>query len=134
MIRSQAIAEAAGYRDQKPGLLGQCGGDAMMGPAGGLGGGGLTGFEQFVHYDPADKESVKAVVEHLHNAKSDATSHGFPPGKEDLYLKIAMTDEQLRQQCVRSSQPVVFNIQQKIKELLDPNDIGDRLYSCLPSS
>jgi len=70
------------------------------------------------------KQSVKAVVEHLHNAKSDATSHGFPPGKEDLYLKIAMTDEQLRQQCVRSSQPVVFHIQQKIKELLDPNSFN----------
>jgi len=133
VIQYQAIAEAAGYRDQKSGLLGQCGGDAMMGPASGVGGGGLTGFEQFVHYDPADKESVKAIVEHLHNAKTDATSHGFPPGKEDLYLKIGMTDDQLHQQYVNSGQPIVFHLQQKIKELLDPNSIGDRLYSCLPA-
>jgi glycolate oxidase len=132
MIQYQPIAEAGGYRDQKSGLLVQCGGDSMMGPGSNMGGGGSCGFEQFIQYDPADKESVKAGVKHMHDAKKDAIEHGIPPGKEDLYLKIAMTDEQLHQEYAHSSQPLVFHLQRKIKELLDPNEIGDRLYTWLP--
>jgi glycolate oxidase len=132
MIQYQPLAEAGAARDQKSGLLVQCGGDSMMGPGSSVGGGGACGFEQFIHYDPSDKESVKAAIKHMLDAKKDAHEHGLPSGKEDLYLKIAMTDEQLHQQYANSSQPIVFHLQRKIKELLDPNDIGDRLYTWLP--
>ena len=131
-IRVQPMAEARLDRDQKSGLLVQCGGDSTMGSGSSIGGGGRTALEQMVSYDPADKESVKAVVKHMHDASKDAIEHGFPPGKEGLYIRMAMTDEQLHQQYTKSSQPIVFHLQRKIKELLDPNDIGDRMYAWLP--
>jgi hypothetical protein len=63
-----------------------------MGTGSALGGGGHFGFELFIFYDPADKESVYAM----------------------------------------GPQPLVFHLQRRIKELLDPNDIGDRMYTWLP--
>jgi hypothetical protein len=43
-----------------------------------------------------------------------------------------MTDEELHERFAKSNQPLLFHFQRKIKELLDPNDIGDRLYTYLP--
>ena len=126
------VAKKRLEEDEKTGLVAQAGGDSMMGTVGGIGGGGVCGFEQFVSYDPADKESVKAAVRHMHDTRKDEVKHGIAPGKEDSYLKVAMTDEQLQEQYAASSQPIVFHLQRKIKDMLDPNDIGDRLYSWLP--
>ena len=131
-IQYRPVAEEGMYRDQQSGLLVQSGGDSMMGSGSAIGGGGHTGLEQFVSYDPSNKDSVKAVVKHMHDATKDAVEHGFPPGHETPFLQMAMTDGQLHQQFAKSSQPIVFHLQRKIKELLDPNDIGDRLYTWLP--
>jgi glycolate oxidase len=131
-VQYRSIAEIGGYKDQNSGMLVQCGGDSMMGPGSSTAGGGSCGFEQFAHYDPADKGSVKGVVEHMHGARSDAIENGIPPGKENLYLQVAMTDEQLHEEYAGARQPVIFHLQWKIKELLDPNDIGDRMYGYLP--
>ena len=104
----------------------------MMGSGGSIGGGGVTGFEQFVGYDPASKESIKAVIQHMHNATRDAVAHGFAPGHETPFLQIGMTDAELQQKYAASSQPLLFQFQGKIKKMLDPNDVGDRLYTTLP--
>ncbi len=127
------IASAGLERDAASGLLVQCGGDAMMGSGSGFPGGGGTGLEQFVSYDPNDRESTKAAVRHMENAVRDATSYGFPPGKEALYLELSKTDEQVWASLAAANQPAVFEFQRKIKEALDPNNIGDRLYSTLPA-
>ena len=127
------VAQKRLETDQESGLIVKAGGDAMMGSGSGAGGGGGScGLEQFCCYDPADKESVKAVLRHMHDSRKDEIELGFLAGKEDSYLKMAMTDEQLHQQYASSSQPILFHLQRKIKELLDPNDIGDRLYAWLP--
>ena len=57
--------------------------------------GGATGLEQFVSYDPADLESTKAGIRHMEDAVKDAAVHGFPPGKEFIYLQIGWTDEEI---------------------------------------
>ncbi|MBN1190603.1 MAG: FAD-binding oxidoreductase [Dehalococcoidales bacterium] len=132
VIQYRPVAEAGLYRDSESGLLVQCGGDSMMGSGSATGGGGNTGFEQFVSYDPANEESISAVIEHMHNATRDAVQHGFAPGHETPFLQIGMTDEQLHDQFARSSQPLIYHLQREIKQLLDPNDVGDRLYSWLP--
>ncbi|MFC1860801.1 hypothetical protein ACFLYL_00770 [Chloroflexota bacterium] len=132
VIGYRPVAEAGLYRDAESGLLVQSGGDSMMGSGSAIGGGGTTGFEQFVSYDPSQKESIKAVIKHMHDATKDAVENGFPPGHETPFLQMAMTDKQLHQGFARSSQPVVFKLQGKIKEFLDPNDIGDRMYTSLP--
>jgi glycolate oxidase len=132
VIRYQPVAQAGLDRDQKSGLLAQVGGDSMMGSGSGIGGGGRTAFEQMISYDPADKKSVKAAIRHMHDASKDAIEHGFPPGKEGAYIRVAMIDEQLHQHYAKSGQPIVFHLQRKIKNLLDPNGTGDRLYAWLP--
>ena len=132
VIQYRPVAETGLYRDQASGLLAQTGGDSMMGSGSSIGGGGITGFEQFVSYDPSDKESIKAVIKHMQDSVKDAGEHGFPGGHAAPFLQIGMTDEELHAQYAKSSQPVLFHFQRKIKELLDPNDIGDRLYASLP--
>jgi len=68
----------------------------------------------------------------MHNATSDAVAHGFPPGHETPFLQIGMTDQELFQRYSSASQPLIFQLQWQIKQMLDPNDIGDRLYTYLP--
>lgn len=134
MIKYQKIAQAGFYRDQESGLLVKSGGDSMMGSGGSDGGGGNCGLEQFCHYDPANKESVKAAIRHMQDAKKEAIENGFPPGKENQYLQVAMTDEELHREFAHSKQPLVYQLQWEIKKVLDPNDVGDRLYEYLPES
>ncbi len=132
VIRYREVAEKGLYRDAASGLLAQAGGDSMMGSGSSIGGGGITGFEQFVSYDPFQKESVEAVIKHMQDSIKEAAEHGFPGGHAVPFLQIGMTDEQLHRGYTQSSQPVLFHLQRQIKELLDPNDIGDRLYAYLP--
>lgn len=132
MIRYQPVIYETGNRSQKSGLLVQSGSDTSVGAASGLGGGGITGFEQMNYYDPAEKESVKALIKHIEDESREAIKKGFSPGKETWYLALKKTDEELYQQYARSNQPISFRLQGKIKQLIDPNDIGDSLYSCLP--
>ncbi len=68
----------------------------------------------------------------MHNATRDAVANGFAPGHETPFLQIGMTDEQLHNQFAKSSQPLIYHLQREIKRLLDPNDVGDRLYTYLP--
>jgi hypothetical protein len=132
VIKYRPVAEAGLYRDSASGLLVQSGGDSMMGSGSSIGGGGHTGFEQFVSYDPAYKMSIKAAIEHMHNATRDAVQNGFAPGHETPFLQIGMTDDQLHNGFAKSNQPLIYHLQREIKQLLDPNDVGDRLYTWMP--
>jgi len=127
----QPIAAAQLARDQKSGLLVQSGGDALMGCGSGVAGGGHMALEQFVCYDPADHDSVDTVIKDMHGATADAVAHGYPPGKEALYLSVGMKDEDLYAARRRAPQPF-FRYQWKIKQAFDPNDVGDRMYMTLP--
>jgi glycolate oxidase len=133
VVQYHPIEVAGGYRDQKSDLLVQCGGDSTMGTGSALGGGGHFGFELFIFYDPADKESVRAGTKHMEDSKKDATSHGIAPGKGSAFLDVGRTDEELYQTYGMAPQPLIFHLQRRIKELLDPNDIGDRMYTWLPA-
>jgi hypothetical protein len=122
------------YRDSEKGLLVQCGGDALMGCGSTIAGGGWSGLEQFVSYDPADRESIKAGTKHMEDAIVDAVSNGFPAGKEAIYLTLGYKDEKIWDILSKTPQPIIFHFQRKIKEAFDPNDIGDRNYPTLPES
>jgi glycolate oxidase len=127
------IAIAGLARDAKGGQLVQCGGDALMGCGSGLSGGGAMGFEQFVSYDPADNASNAAAIKHMEDAVKDAVTAGYPPGKEFIYLQVGWSDEKIHEALRQMKQPLVFLYQSKIKEMFDPNNIGDRMYTILPS-
>jgi FAD/FMN-containing dehydrogenase len=132
-VKGYVPAAVAGLeRDAAGGLLVQCGGDAMMGSGSGIPGGGATGLEQFVSYDPTDLESIKAGARHMEDAVKDAAAIGYPPGKEFMYLQMGWTDEQVWDALARSQQPLAFRFQRQIKDAFDPNDVGDRMYPTLP--
>ncbi|MGA3128132.1 MAG: FAD-binding oxidoreductase [Candidatus Korobacteraceae bacterium] len=130
--RYAPIAAAGLARDQKSHMLVECGGDALMGAGSTIAGGGFTGLEQFVSYDPSDNGSVDACIKHMEDAVVDATSHGFPPGKEFLYMQVGWTEERVWDALAKLPQRFILDFQRKIKEAFDPNDLGDRNYPWLP--
>lgn len=126
------IAVECFYRDQKSHQLVECGGDALMGPGSALPGGGQTALEQFVSYDSADKESIKACIKHMEDAVVDATSRGISPGKEYMYLQVGWPEEKVFDAWSKMPQQFIFNFQRKIKAAFDPNGLGDRNYQWVP--
>jgi hypothetical protein len=128
---SVPVAIEALERNQKLGGLVDCGADSTMGGIGGLGGGGIGCLEEFTYYDPHDKESVKAEIEFLKDAERTAIKYGIPPGKENYYLSVGRSNEELESGYARAAQPAMFHWQWKIKQMFDPNDTGDRLYPTL---
>ena len=106
---------------QEKGFLIKTGGDSLMSTVTGIGGGGDFHFEQFVAFDRADIESINA-------AKSCAQAAGqagffivpsMPPAL------IGLSKDEFQKALARLPQPARFNWQWKIKQMLDPNDVGD---------
>jgi len=118
-------------KHHKKGWLVNSGKDAMMGSVGGKGGGGLASLEQFTFYDTHDKESVKGEIAYMKDSAKASFEGGIGPGKEFIYLQLGMTDEELEAGYAKVPQPSIFHWQWKIKQMLDPNDTGDRLYPTL---
>ncbi len=102
-------------------------GDQAMGPIGGQGGGGVTGWEDFVFYDPFDPDSSKAAAEVSDEGDKLKAVQGRPPGGMLLGLARAThADQEARAQKLSKSPE--YNWQRKIKETLDPNGVGSGNY------
>ena len=118
-------------KHQETGRLVQCGNDAMMGCVAGMGGGTYAVFEQFMFWDPHDKESVKEALAFCESATAAAHKHGFPTGLENLLRLPKMTRQERQSLFLRAKQPARYHWQWKIKQMLDPNDTGDECYDTL---
>jgi hypothetical protein len=112
------------------------GGDCMMGGMGGFGGGGVTNWESFVHFDSADAKSVRDTHEYFENASQFGRKNGL--GAMERMYSISRRDdgygrskEEQEKQASASVQPLVFEYQWKIREFLDPNHLGDAYYVTL---
>ena len=68
----------------------------------------------------------------MEDAVKDATSHGFPPGKEYGYLQVGWAEEKVFDAWASMPQQFIFKFQRKIKEEFDPHNLGDRNYQWLP--
>lgn len=102
-------------------------GDQAMGPISGQGGGGVTGWEDFVFYDPHDPDSVKAAMEVSDEGDKIKAEKGRPPGGMLLGLaRNTHADEATRAQKLARSPE--YQWQRKIKEILDPNGVGSGNY------
>jgi glycolate oxidase len=123
------IAEHATERYQAKGLLVDCGSDSMMGALGSIGGGGQCGLEQFGFYDVADNKSTAAAIEWMKHCIREEAKHNIPPGKEGMFLAVGKTDEEFQQDLAK--QPAIHTWQRKIKQAVDPNNLGDRMYPTL---
>jgi glycolate oxidase len=102
-------------------------GDQAMGPIGGQGGGGVTGWEDFLFYDPYDPDSVKAAAEVSDEGDRLKAQLGRPPGGMLLGLaRGTHANEVIRAQKLSKSPE--YQWQRKLKELLDPNGVGSGNY------
>lgn len=106
---------------QERGTLVKTGGDSLMGTLSGIGGGGDFHLEQFVSYNRNDMESINAVRELVEEARkvaaekmpgSSAALAGLPPDAIPAAL-------------ASSSQSIRYHWQWKIKQMLDPNGVGE---------
>jgi len=59
----------------------------------------------------------------------EEAKHNIPPGKEGMYLAVGKTHEELQQDLAK--QPAIHTWQRKIKQAVDPNNLGDRMYPTL---
>ena len=128
LIKYVPVAEEVLKKYQEKGLVVDCGDDSMMGCVSGTGATSYCVFEQFVFYDPHDKESVKSVVAYCDDASRAAHERGWPTGMELLVTEGGKTREERQAALAKHPSHITFRFQRKIKEALDPNDTGQGVF------
>jgi hypothetical protein len=109
------------------------GGDCMMGGMGGIGGGGTTAWENFTHFDSHDRHSVESSHEYFELSSKFGRETGL--GAMERMYSISrhdngygLTKEEQESKLAASSQPLVYEYQWKIRNILNPNLLGDAYY------
>jgi hypothetical protein len=122
---------------EKKGNIVASGGDAMMGGIGGMGGGGMTMWENFTHFDPHDKASTEGTLEFFNASSEYGIKMGWGPGMEKMNAYARGSDgktlpkEERDKIFLASAQPEAFRYQRKFREVFNPNDLGDAYYRTL---
>jgi hypothetical protein len=131
--------EAAQFKKEweSHGAIVEAGGDCMMGPIGGQGGGGTGLWENFTCFDPHDKESTEGTLEFFDACTEFGLRKGWGVGMEK-WNSVARgpdgrtTPKEQRDRMHRAApQPSVFRYQHKVREAFNPNDLGDAYYETL---
>jgi len=133
------VEEAGEFKKEweKHGAVVQGGGDCMMGPIGGQGGGGSCLWENFTNFDPYDKFSTEGTRELFDAATEYGVKRGWGVGMEKWNGQNRGPDgrtppKEERDEIHRSApQPNVFRYQHKVREALNPNDLGDAYFETL---
>jgi hypothetical protein len=113
----------------------EAGGDCMMGGMANIGGGGITGWENFTNFDPASKESSEGTRAFFDATYEHGLKMGFGAGmeKENAMMRgpdgFSLTQEE--QDRMVSGAGLRYNYQWKIREALNPNHLGDTYYVTL---
>jgi glycolate oxidase len=131
--------EAAEFKKEweQRGAVVQAGGDCMMGPIGGQGGGGTGLWENFTCFDPHNKESTDGTLEFFDACTALGLRKGWGVGMEK-WNSVARgpdgrtTPKEERDRMHRTApQPSVFRYQHRVREAFNPNDLGDAYYETL---
>lgn len=131
--------EAAQFKREweKRGAMVEAGGDCMMGPIGGQGGGGTCLWENFTCFDPHDRESTEGTFEFFDACTELGLEKSWGVGMERWNAQARGPDGRIRpkeerDQMHRSApQPSVFRYQHQVRERFNPNDLGDAYYETL---
>jgi glycolate oxidase len=135
-----ARAEEAGQfkkKWEKRGAVVEAGGDCMMGPIGGQGGGGTCLWENFTCFDPYERESVEGTRELFDAATRFGLERGWGVGMEKWNAQCRGPDgratpkEERDRIHLSAPQPSVFRYQHQVREAFNPNDLGDAYYETL---
>lgn len=122
---------------EKKGSIVAAGGDCTMGGIGVIGGGGATVWENFTHFDPYDKASTEGTYDFFNATSKYSEKRGWGSGMEKQMDSARWTDGKTTPKVIRdrlllsSAQPVTFRYQRRIKEIFDPNNLGDTHYRTL---
>jgi len=108
------------------------GGDAFIEYGSFIGGGGYTYPGVFVYCDSADRELVKHRKEFKKDTERFRRERRLTPNMGG-YFTGKLTGEQREKLLSGERQPAVYHWQRKIKEVFDPNGVGDDGYSWLES-
>jgi len=111
------------------------GGDSVMGSISLIGGGGMTGWEFFVHFDAYDKSSINDVKDHI-----DATQEwmfekglGVDFGRVNAGARRAdqydYTQDEQDEMFSKLAQPLVAEYQWKVRNAFNPNNLTGTYYS-----
>ncbi len=123
---------------EKKGAIVDAGGDCMMGPIGGQGGGGTGLWENFTCWDPFDRESTEGTLEFFNAASEFSQKNGWIAcGMEKWNAAARGSDgrttpkEERDKMHLAAPQPNAFRYQSKIKKAFNPNDLGDQYFETL---
>jgi hypothetical protein len=130
------IEEVVKFREgwEMKGAVVSGGGDCAMGPVAGMGGGGITAFDNFVYFDPFDRESTEGAFE-LYEASAKMmreNRRGPEFGRVNALARGAdgkSLPKEVREKAL-SAAPHATGLRYmgKFKQTFDPNDIGDTYY------
>ncbi len=131
--------EAGAFKKEweKRGAIVAGGGDCMMGPIGGQGGGGTCLWENFTCFDPYDKFSTDGTLEFFDACTEFGLEKGWGVGMEKWNAQARGPDGKTPPREVRdrihlsNPQPSAFRYQHRIRETFNPNDLGDAYYETL---
>ncbi len=134
--------EAAEFKKvwEKRGAMVEAGGDCMMGPIGGQGGGGTVLWENFTCFDSYDRQSTEGTLEFFDACTRLGLERGWGVGMEKWNAVARGPDgrttpkEERDRIHLSAPQPSVFRYQHKIREAFNPNDLGDAYYETLEDS
>jgi glycolate oxidase len=136
-----ARAEEAGALKkewEQKGAMVVAGGDCMMGPIGGQGGGGTGLWENFTCFDCHDRASTEGTLEFFDACTAYSQKNGWlGTGMEKWNSAARGADGRTTPKAERDKmhlaapQPSVFRYQRKIKEAFNPNDLGDDYFETL---
>ena len=136
-LRAEEVAEFK-REWEKRGAMVEAGGDCMMGPIGGQGGGGTGLWENFTCFDPHDRVSTEGTLEFFDACTELAREKRWVAAGMEKWNAAARgsngrtTPKEERDRLHLSSpQPSVYRYQRRIKEAFDPNDLGDEYYETL---
>ena len=122
---------------EQRGAIVEAGGDCMMGPIGGQGGGGTCLWENFTCFDPNDRFSTEGTLEFFDAATKYGIDRGWGVGMEKWNSVARGSDgkttskEERDRMHLAAPQPNVFRYQYKVREALNPNNLGDEYFETL---
>jgi hypothetical protein len=133
------VEEAAALKSEweKKGQIVQAGGDCMMGGIATIGGGATVVWENFTCFDPYNKESTEGTFDFFEATSKHGIQRKWGSGMERSNAASRGADgraipKEVRDKMLGSSkQAQVFRYQSRIREIFDPNYLGDEYYQTL---
>ena len=139
-VASPLVEEAADIKrewETEKTSIAAVGGDTAMGSISGMGGGGTSTWEFFVHFDAFEPDSIRGTKEHIDQSSQWMASKGLGTdmgrGNVDLRKSDGYDYSQEEHDAIYSKlpQPAIATYQWKIREAFNSNKLTGSYYRTL---